>query len=166
MWRIYLEHQDYNNALKLAAGSSQRDTVYQCMGADAAAAGDYKAAGANFGRIVGGKPAFEEIALMLVESGDPEALQTFLSTKLQVLGPNDKAQATMVAAWLTELLLDQINRDLLASAGQQTAAYTQHVAQLRCGLGCLLHTWLAFNCTLTAPALRQNFRFFLAAKGS
>jgi hypothetical protein len=50
---------------------------------------------------------------------------------MQVLGPNDKAQATMVAAWLTELLLDSINRDLLAAAGQHTPAYNAHVAQLR-----------------------------------
>lgn len=49
----------------------------------------------------------------------------------QVLGPSDKAQSTMVAAWLTELLLDQINRDLLAGAGQSTPQYTQHVEQLR-----------------------------------
>jgi hypothetical protein len=37
--------QDYDNALKLAAGPGQRDVVYQAMGADAAAAGDWKAAG-------------------------------------------------------------------------------------------------------------------------
>lgn len=37
----------------------------------------------------------------------------------------------MVAAWLTELLLDQINRDLLAAAGQHTPEYLQHVEQLR-----------------------------------
>jgi hypothetical protein len=53
---------------------------------------------------------------------------------LQVLGPTDKAQSTMVAAWLTELLLDQINRDLLAAAGQHTSDYLQHVEQLRCVL--------------------------------
>lgn len=76
--------QDYANALKLAAGSAQRDIVYQNMGADAAAAGDFKAAGAHYGRIVGGKPPFEELALLLVEAGDPEALQVFLNTKLQV----------------------------------------------------------------------------------
>jgi hypothetical protein len=76
--------QDYNNALKLATGAAQRDTVYQAMGADAAAVGDFKAAGAHYGRIVGGRPPFEELALLLVESGDPEALQVFLSTKLQV----------------------------------------------------------------------------------
>jgi hypothetical protein len=50
----------------------------------------------------------------------------------QVLGPSDKAQSTMVSAWLTELLLDQLNRDLLDAAGQQTPAYSQHVEQLRC----------------------------------
>lgn len=53
------------------------------------------------------------------------------SCAMQVLGPSDKAQSTMVAAWLTELLLDQINRDLLAAAGQHTQAYLQHVEQLR-----------------------------------
>jgi hypothetical protein len=37
--------QDFDNALKLAAGPAQRDVVYQEMGADAAANGDWKAAG-------------------------------------------------------------------------------------------------------------------------
>lgn len=41
-------------------------------------------AGAHYGRIVSGKPPFEELALLLVESGEPEALQVFLQTKLQV----------------------------------------------------------------------------------
>jgi hypothetical protein len=40
--------------------------------------------GAHYGRIVSGKPPFEELALLLVESGEPEALQVFLQTKLQV----------------------------------------------------------------------------------
>jgi hypothetical protein len=37
--------QDFTNALKLAAGPAQRDIVFHAMGADAAAAGDWKAAG-------------------------------------------------------------------------------------------------------------------------
>jgi len=50
----------------------------------------------------------------------------------QVLGPNDRAQATMVAAWLTELLLDQHRpRPAGAAAGQHSPAYEQHVQQLR-----------------------------------
>lgn len=127
--------QDYSSALKLAAGPAQRDIVFHAIGADAAAAGDWKTAGAsargfwrqrlparaaklpryvlcpqlcsrttdphplcrgvlwlamhaapgaNWGRIVSGKPPFEELALALVESGEPEGLQAFLQTKLQV----------------------------------------------------------------------------------
>lgn len=41
-------------------------------------------AGLHYGRIVSGKPPFEELALLLVESGEPESLQVFLQTKLQV----------------------------------------------------------------------------------
>eukprot|EP00882_Tetradesmus_deserticola_P021379 GHRQ01023150.1.p1 GENE.GHRQ01023150.1~~GHRQ01023150.1.p1 ORF type:complete len:206 (+),score=125.47 GHRQ01023150.1:766-1383(+) len=167
MWRIYLEHQDYANALKLAAGSAQRDIAYQSMGADAAAAGDFKAAGAHYGRIVGGKPPFEELALLLVEAGDPAALQIFLNTKLQVLGPNDKAQSTMVAAWLTELLLDSINRDLLAAAGQHTPAYNAHVAQLRSFLseyaGVL--NWSTTTALLEGYGRLEELEGFAAAKG-
>jgi hypothetical protein len=33
---------------------------------------------------VGGRPAFEEIALALVGAGDPQAVATFLETRLQV----------------------------------------------------------------------------------
>lgn len=40
----------------------------------------------QYGRIVGGSPPFEDVALSLVEAGDPEALQLFLQTKLQVCG--------------------------------------------------------------------------------
>jgi hypothetical protein len=40
-------------------------------------------------------------------------VQLFLTTRLSCLGRNDRAQATMVAAWLTELQLDQINELLL-----------------------------------------------------
>lgn len=54
------------------------------MGDAAATAGDYKAAAGHFARIVGGRPPFEELALQLVESGEPEALQAYLATKLTV----------------------------------------------------------------------------------
>eukprot|EP00877_Chromochloris_zofingiensis_P007678 jgi/Chrzof1/3163/Cz12g14060.t1 len=131
MWRIYMDYQDYDNALKLCSGPGQRDTVYHTMALAAASNGDYKTAAAQYAKIVGGKPTFEDLALQLVDAGDPEALQIFLATKLQVLGSNDKAQSTMVAAWLTELYLDQINRALLESAGEHSEAYKQHEQQLR-----------------------------------
>lgn len=167
MWRTYLDYQDFDNALKLAAGPVQRDVVYQAMGADAAAAGDWKAAGAHYGRIVSGKPPFEEVALLLVESGEPEALQVFLQTKLQVLGPSDKAQSTMVAAWLTELLLDQINRDLLAAAGQHTPEYLAHVEQLRSFLTqyAPVLNWNTTTALLESYGRLEELEVFAGAKG-
>lgn len=76
--------QDYDNALKLCSGPGQRDTVYHTMALAAASNGDYKTAAAQYAKIVGGKPTFEDLALQLVDAGDPEALQIFLATKLQV----------------------------------------------------------------------------------
>jgi hypothetical protein len=58
-------------------------------------------------------PSFEELALRLMETGESEAVLAFLTTRLDTLGREDRAQATMVATWLTELLLDQVNRALL-----------------------------------------------------
>lgn len=40
-------------------------------------------------------------------------LAAFLKARLSCLGAGDRVQATMTAAWLTELYLDQINRALL-----------------------------------------------------
>lgn len=57
-------------------------------------------AGAHYGRIVSGKPPFEELALLLVESGEPEALQVFLQTKLQVRLTRAKLAGTHLAACL------------------------------------------------------------------
>ena len=44
-------------------------------------------------------PSFEEVALRLVEAGDPGALQAFLLTKLHTLGPSDKAQVPCQPQW-------------------------------------------------------------------
>lgn len=44
-------------------------------------------------QVTAALPSFEEVALKLVDSGDANALQIFLLTKLQVLGSEDKAQA-------------------------------------------------------------------------
>jgi hypothetical protein len=58
-------------------------------------------------------------------------------TARQVLGRNDKAQSTLVASWLTELLLDGINRAALEAGGAASgdAKYAAAVEQLRWGEG-------------------------------
>ena len=111
-------------------------------------------------QVVGGTPSFEDIALRFVDvsgldtpmpstkavtaSGRPpassaptsaaayqDALALFLSTKLSVLGRGDRAQATMVAAWLTELYLDQMNRELLEAGGRPGSRYLAQEVALR-----------------------------------
>ncbi|GAX74136.1 hypothetical protein CEUSTIGMA_g1585.t1 [Chlamydomonas eustigma] len=151
MWKVYLKQQDWDEALKHCSSSSQRDKVH-CTRAEAAMSlGDYTTAAIHWAKIVGGKPTFEEIALKLVEiagqlddegtiggtggyrrrTDRQDALSTFLSTKLTVLGRGDRAQATMVVAWLTELYLDQINRELLESGGRPSTRCLAKEAALR-----------------------------------
>lgn len=69
-------------------------------------------------------------ALLLVEAQDPSAHA--LIKQRQVLGRNDKAQSTLVASWLTELLLDGVNRAALDAGGvQEEPKYRAAVDQLR-----------------------------------
>ena len=52
----------------------------------------YQAAASSWGKVMAAKPSFEELALKFVGIGLPDALQTYLLTKLDVLAPADKAQ--------------------------------------------------------------------------
>ena len=70
----------------------QRDAV---RGAEAEAlmgAGDPVGAARLWGRVTAAHPPFEDIALRLADSGSPDALHTLLSTKLEALPSQDRAQ--------------------------------------------------------------------------
>ncbi|KAG1655491.1 hypothetical protein FOA52_008962 [Chlamydomonas sp. UWO 241] len=152
MWRVYLQQHDWDAALSHCSSSAQRDEVHLCRADNAFAAWDLGTAAIHYAKVVGGVPPFEDVALKFVEGAQREsaagvggsgiggsaqatdALALFLSTKLGVLGRGDRAQATMVAAWLTELYLDQINRELLEFGGVHSERYEAQVAALRCFL--------------------------------
>ena len=55
-------------------------------------AGDHARAAQLWGAMRGGEPSFEEVALRFVGAGATDSLQAFLMARLQVLGPDDKAQ--------------------------------------------------------------------------
>jgi hypothetical protein len=57
------------------------------MAEESYAGGNYRGAAGQWGKVVGGRPGFEEVALQLVGCGDPEALQVFLEAKLKVGAP-------------------------------------------------------------------------------
>jgi hypothetical protein len=82
--QVFLEHGEYDSALKLCTSAAQRDTVHLARAEPAFEERDYMTAAAAWGRVVGGRPAFEDLALRLVEAGDAGALEAFLATKLQV----------------------------------------------------------------------------------
>ena len=167
---------------------AERDTVSRSEAEAAFQDGNYKHAARLWGRMQGGDPSFEEIALRFVEVGATDALQVFLMARLQVLAPDDKAQvsfdmeletqpaadeknnpdsltynamfprthvkcvlpastcpltdvmplrqeflwqATMVASWIVELHLDQINRAMLEESSEANSRSEAHTEALR-----------------------------------
>jgi hypothetical protein len=83
---VYLEAGEYEAALRLCSSPAQRDAVHLARAEPAFLERDYLGAATSWGRVVGGRPAFEDLALRLVEAGDAAALEAFLSTRLQVCG--------------------------------------------------------------------------------
>ncbi|GIL52118.1 hypothetical protein Vafri_8045 [Volvox africanus] len=177
MWRVYLELQDWDAALRCCSGPAQRDDVYRARAEASLAAGDYRTAAVHFAKISDGRPPFEDVALQMAECGDPAALQTFLATRLATLavslgaygarggggaaaaaaaaslfgnnngsaasgGPGsgpERAQCTLISAWLTELYLDAINKALLEAGGEAGESYQSAVTALRTHLSDWVH---------------------------
>lgn len=117
MWRVYLDKGDYRQSLVHCRSAAQRNSVYLVEAASLFEEGEYVQAAALYGKVTSATPSFEEVALRLMETGEPEAIAALLQTRLDTLGREDKAQATMAATWLTELLLDTLNRALLQQGG-------------------------------------------------
>jgi hypothetical protein len=113
MWQVFLDRGDYSLSLRYCRTAAQRNAVYLAEADSLLADGHTVAAAERYGKVTAAFPAFEDLALRLMESNDPIALRSFLITRLGTLGPDDKAQATMVAIWLLELLLDSANRAAL-----------------------------------------------------
>lgn len=114
LWRAYLRKGQWAAALRHAEGARQRNAVLSAQADAAFDEGRYEEAGGLYGRVTSTSPSFEELALRLMDAGEPAALEAFLQARLDTLGPADAAQRTMVATWLLELLLDRSNAALLA----------------------------------------------------
>jgi hypothetical protein len=123
MWRVYAAAGDHDAALRLAVGARQRNAVRLAAAASAYRRGDYLSAAGHWGRVSAAEPRFEDLALRLVDAGDAEALAAFLAARLDTLSPSeDRAQAAMLGAWLTELYLDAANRESAEMEQQEAAA--------------------------------------------
>ncbi|KAL4539605.1 hypothetical protein Ndes2437B_g02032 [Nannochloris sp. 'desiccata'] len=133
MWQVYLERGEYSLSLPYCRTSAQRNAVYLAEADSLLADGHTVDAAERYGKVTAAYPAFEDLALRLMEANDPIALRSFLIARLGTLGPDDKAQATMVATWLLELLLDSANRAALGRnegpAGAAVADDADHDVQ-------------------------------------
>lgn len=67
-----------------------------------------------------------------METENDDAVLAFLTARLDTLGKEDKAQSTMVATWLVELMLDRINRALLNRRDLEGEAHYLQVLLLGC----------------------------------
>lgn len=123
LWRVFMELHSWDAALRMCSSTAQRDIVHSARAEAAMTSRDYMTAAEHFAKVVGGQPPFEDIALRLIEAESPNALMLFLSTRLSCLSKADRAQSTLLAAWLLELQLDTLNKMLLESGGCHTPEY-------------------------------------------
>ncbi len=104
MWRLHLTRREYTAALATAPTPAAKERVHVAQGEAAFAAGDLRAAAAAFARAPKAM-RFEDAALRLLGAGDTAALRAFLRARLDATPRGDRAAATLLATWLTELYL-------------------------------------------------------------
>eukprot|EP01114_Cavostelium_apophysatum_P012613 TRINITY_DN2865_c0_g1_i3.p1 TRINITY_DN2865_c0_g1~~TRINITY_DN2865_c0_g1_i3.p1 ORF type:complete len:686 (+),score=202.00 TRINITY_DN2865_c0_g1_i3:113-2170(+) len=110
VWEMYLEKEQYAEALQHCKTISQRDRVWSAQADHYFARSSFKLAAEYYGKSL---RSFEEITLKLIGIQENEALKVYLSNKLQNIRNNkskDATQLTMIATWLTEIYLDKLNQ--------------------------------------------------------
>ncbi|KAI1246813.1 hypothetical protein MGN70_010696 [Eutypa lata] len=106
IWRIMLERQQFDMALKYAHTLSQKDAVAMASGDHLAGKGLFVEAAGVYGRS--SKP-FEDVALTFIDNGQDDALRKYLLTKLTTYKKASIMQRMMVATWLIEVFMAKLN---------------------------------------------------------
>ena len=106
IWQILMKSQQYESALRHAKSGSQKDQVAAAFGDHLAKKGHWEQAATVWGRS--DKP-FEDIALSLIDNGQPDALRKFLLTRLFVTKKTAVMQRIMLASWLVEIFMAKLN---------------------------------------------------------
>ncbi|PTB36489.1 uncharacterized protein TrAFT101_010374 [Trichoderma asperellum] len=106
IWKIMMETQQFEPALQQARSQMQKETVSAAFGDYLSTKGHWSEAAMVYGRS--NKP-FEEIALKLIDSNQPDALRIFLLTKLGTTKKSAVMQRIMIASWLVEIFMAKLN---------------------------------------------------------
>ncbi|RMZ89125.1 hypothetical protein DV736_g3647, partial [Chaetothyriales sp. CBS 134916] len=117
VWKIMLQNQDYDAALRYARGAAQKDSVATASGDYLSSKGQYLEAASIWGKS---SKAFEEVCLRLIDNGQDEALQKYLMTKLSSYKKSSYMQRVMIATWLIQIFMAKLNNldDMVATKGE------------------------------------------------
>ena len=119
IWRIMLQNQDYDAALRYAKGAVQKDSVATASGDYLSSTGQYLEAASVWGKS---SKAFEEVCLSLVDNGQDDALRKYLLTKLDSYKKSSYMQRVMIASWLVQMFMAKLNNldDMVATKAELT----------------------------------------------
>ncbi|RAL10042.1 vacuolar protein sorting protein DigA [Aspergillus homomorphus CBS 101889] len=106
VWKVYLQKQMFDQALKYARTSAQKDAVSTASGDYLADKGRYLEAAAVWGKSSKG---FEEVCLTLINRGEHDALRKYLLSQLSTYKKSSSMQRIMVASWLVEVFMTKLN---------------------------------------------------------
>jgi vacuolar protein sorting-associated protein 18 len=107
VWNLYLRRGEFEAAERHAKTSFHRDKVNSARGDHYFARAQYSLAAKFFGKT---RRSFEEVTLRFIRAEQPDALKTYLLTKLDETPPSDATQLRLISAWLVELFLNRLNR--------------------------------------------------------
>ncbi|OAA37138.1 vacuolar protein sorting protein DigA [Beauveria brongniartii RCEF 3172] len=106
IWQILMDSQNFEAALQQARGQDQKETVAAAYGDYMANKGNWKEAAALYGNS---NKSFEDVALRMIDSGQHDALRSFLLTKLAATKRTATMQRMMIASWLIEIFMAKLN---------------------------------------------------------
>ncbi|KAJ9612258.1 tethering complex subunit [Cladophialophora chaetospira] len=117
VWKIMLQQQDYDAALRYAKGAAQKDSVATASGDYLSSKGQYLEAASVWGKS---SKAFEEVCLSLIDNGQDDALRKYLTAKLGSYKKSSTMQRVMIATWLVQIFMAKLNSldDMVATKAE------------------------------------------------
>ncbi|KAF5384929.1 hypothetical protein D9615_001406 [Tricholomella constricta] len=114
VWKIYLEKQQFDVALRYAKSAGQRDHVLSAQADAYFNEGRFFQAAQCYAQC---STPFEKVALKFLDAGERDALRSYLISRLERTRKGDLTQRMMLATWLVEFYLSKCNEldDLVAS---------------------------------------------------
>lgn len=117
VWKVMLQNQDYDAALRYAKGAAQKDSVATASGDYLSGKGQYLDAASVWGKS---SKAFEEVCLQLIDKNQDDALRKYLLTKISTYKKSSYMQRVMIASWLMQIYMAKLNKldDTIATKGE------------------------------------------------